>query len=86
MKAKVHLPGSDADLVIVDPALTRRVTPAMLRSRADFLLYEGWELTGWPVLVMVRGRVMLEDGEIADPTGHGRYQRRVAERSMGAAT
>ena len=42
--------GSDADLVIFDPALERIVDGAMLQSRADYSVYEGWRVTGWPVL------------------------------------
>jgi dihydropyrimidinase len=41
--------GSDADLVIFDPALTRTIDAAMLHSRADYSVYEGWEVTGWPI-------------------------------------
>jgi dihydropyrimidinase len=52
------------------------VTPELLRSRSDFSLYEGWELEGWPVLTMVRGRVALEDGRVVAEPGHGRYQPR----------
>jgi dihydropyrimidinase len=70
------LPGSDADLCVVDPGLRRKVTPELLRSRSDFSLYEGWELEGWPVLTMVRGRVALEDGRVVAEPGHGRYQPR----------
>jgi dihydropyrimidinase len=70
------LPGSDADLAVVDLGLVRKVTPAMLKSRADFSLYEGREIVGWPVLTMVRGQVMMVDGEIVGDPGHGRYQPR----------
>ncbi|MDP9343380.1 MAG: amidohydrolase family protein [Actinomycetota bacterium] len=68
--------GADADLVIVDPTLTRRVTPELLRSRSDFSIYEGRELTGWPVLTMLRGNVLMRDGEVVGAPGYGRYLRR----------
>lgn len=67
------LPGSDADLVIVDPHWSAAVTAAGLHSRSDFTLYEGQELTGWPVLTMVRGQVMMADGRLTGKPGHGRY-------------
>jgi dihydropyrimidinase len=71
-------------LVVIDPGLARKVTPALLRSRSDFSLYEGWEVVGWPVLTMVRGRVMMEDGEIVGEPGHGRYLPRFADDATGA--
>ena len=73
------LPGSDADLAVVDLGLARKVTPALLKSRSDFSLYEGQEIVGWPVLTMVRGTVLMADGEIVGEPGHGRYQTRFTE-------
>jgi dihydropyrimidinase len=52
--------GSDADLVIFDPALERVVNAAMLHSRADYSVYEGWRVTGWPVLTLRRGEIVYE--------------------------
>jgi dihydropyrimidinase len=72
------LPGSDADLAVIDLGLARKVTPQLLKSRSDFSLYEGQEIVGWPVLTMVRGRVMMAGGEIVGEPGHGRYQPRFA--------
>ncbi len=70
------LPGSDADLVIIDLALSRTVTPELLRSRSDFTIYDGFELTGWPVLTMLRGRVAMEDGVTLAEPGWGEYRPR----------
>ena len=78
------LPGSDADLAVVDLGLARQVTPELLRSRADFSLYEGKEIVGWPVLTMVRGQVMMADGEIVGQPGNGRYQPRFAREETTA--
>ena len=57
-----------------------------MKAKGTRATYEGRDLTGWPVLAMVHGRVMLEDGEIVGPPGHGRYRRRAAERSAGVGT
>lgn len=65
--------GADADLVIVDLGLERTVHAADLRSHADFSIYEGQTLRGWPVLTMVRGKVVMRDGQIVGPQGHGKY-------------
>jgi D-hydantoinase len=66
-------PGADADLVVVD--LDKKVTVAPELFHLDYVLYDGWEMTGWPTLTMVRGQVVMEDGEITAAHGVGRYVR-----------
>lgn len=63
--------GSDADLVIWDPELVRTVDSAKTQTGSDFSLYEGETFKGWPVLTMVRGKVVYRDGEITAEPGHG---------------
>jgi len=65
--------GSDADLCIVDLNLSKKVEPKMLQSISDFSVYEGWNLKGWPILTMVRGRIVMKDGEIVGPKSYGRF-------------
>lgn len=67
-------PGSDADLVMVDMDLEQKVTPELLQSYSDYTIYDGQKLKGWPVLTMVRGKVVMEDGNVAsDALGHGQF-------------
>jgi len=54
--------GCDADLTLVDLGKRRAVRAADLQSSADFTPYEGMELRGWPVLALLRGRVIMRDG------------------------
>jgi dihydropyrimidinase len=56
------LPGSDADLVIWDPGRKVKYGVALSHQRTDYNLYEGWELTGYPEKVFLRGRLIV-DGE-----------------------
>ncbi|MBI3964379.1 MAG: amidohydrolase family protein [Chloroflexi bacterium] len=72
--------GSDADLTIVDLGLERTVTPELLYSFAGFSLYDGQTLKGWPVQTIVRGQVVMNDGQIVGQPGHGRYLPRLATR------
>ena len=65
--------GSDGDLAIVDLNETRTVTPEYMQSAADWGLYDGWEITGWPVMTIVRGEVVMDRGRIVADPGHGRY-------------
>jgi dihydropyrimidinase len=70
------MPGGDADLTLVDLDLEREVRPEELGSYSDYSPYEGWTLKGWPVMTMVRGVVVMENGEIVGPQGHGQFLRR----------
>jgi dihydropyrimidinase len=63
--------GSDADLVIFDPHLTRTIDAAMLHSRADYTVYQGWQVTGWPVVTLRRGEVVFERERILSAAGSG---------------
>ena len=72
------LPGRDADFVVLDLELEREVTAEMLHSSSDFSIYEGRPMRGWPVLTVCRGEVVMRDGEIVGPEGHGRFIRRGA--------
>jgi dihydropyrimidinase len=67
-------PGSDADLTIVDLELEKKVTPDLLQSYSDYTIYDGHRLKGWPVMTIVRGRVVMEDGQVdSSALGHGEF-------------
>jgi dihydropyrimidinase len=68
--------GSDADLALWDPGATREIERGGLLSRAGFSLFEGWTVTGWPVMTVRRGAVVYEDGGITAEPGSGRVLRR----------
>ena len=55
--------GSDADLAIWDPESRTHRQP-MMHDTVGYTPYEGHELTGWPEIVLCRGRVVVEDGEV----------------------
>lgn len=73
--------GADADLVLVDLHKKVKVTPDLLHSNANYTLLDGIEMEGWPVLTMVRGTVVMRNGEIVGRPGHGRYLPRRARAS-----
>jgi dihydropyrimidinase len=67
-------PGSDADLTIVDLELEKKVTPELLQSYSDYTIYDGHMLKGWPVMTIVRGRVVMEDAQVnSEALGHGEF-------------
>ena len=63
--------GSDADLVLWDPAETREIRNADMLSNSGYSVHAGREVTGWPVLTMRRGEVVYRNGEILGAAGSG---------------
>jgi dihydropyrimidinase/allantoinase len=62
--------GSDADLTLVDLEREATVTPEALGSAQDFTPFEGAQLRGWPTHTVLRGRVVMRDGEVlGSPSG-----------------
>jgi len=69
-------PGADADIVIFDPEKELTLSAATHHSKADYNLYEGTTVTGAPELTMVRGNVVVENGELVAKPGVGQFVKR----------
>ena len=69
-------PGADADIVVWDPDLKVTYGVAVAQHRTDYNLYEGWELTGFPVQVYLRGQLIVREGEWLGQRGQGKLLRR----------
>lgn len=65
--------GADADIAIWDPEKTVTVRHADLHDNVGYTPYEGRKITGWPVTVISRGRVVVEDGQLRVAAGSGRF-------------
>jgi dihydropyrimidinase len=65
--------GSDADLLILDPAQSYIIEAKTLHGNSDFTLYEGWRCQGKPVLTMQRGNIVLRDGVLQTSPGDGNF-------------
>jgi dihydropyrimidinase len=65
--------GSDADIVLWDPDRRVTISHVMLHDACDYTPYEGLEVTGWPVLTMVRGRIVVRDGNLVGRRGAGQH-------------
>ncbi len=68
--------GSDADIVIWEPNLKKTLGVATSHQRTDYNLYEGWEVTGWPVKVFSRGRLLVDGERWLGKAGAGTYLHR----------
>ena len=64
--------GADADIVIVDPAYEAVIDQAKLHSRSKISPWHGRAVTGAPRHTIVRGRVVVRDGELIGPPGWGK--------------
>jgi dihydropyrimidinase len=69
--------GADADLVMIDPDIEWTISATDMHSQAGYTPYDGWRVRGKPVMTMVRGQVVVEDGELRQSPGFGRYLPRV---------
>jgi dihydropyrimidinase len=72
------LQGSDADLVIWDPQKKVRYGLAHSAQRTDYNLYEGWELTGFPEQVFLRGECIVDGEKWLGRAGMGEFLPRQA--------
>ena len=61
--------GFHADLTIVDLKAKRTITAAQQATRAGWTPFDGFEATGWPMATIIRGRVVMRDGEVIAPAG-----------------
>ncbi|ALJ09423.1 dihydroorotase [Brevundimonas sp. DS20] len=61
----------DADLTIVDLKAKKTITHDQQASRCGWTPFDGVEATGWPMATIVRGRVVMQDGELIG-AAHGR--------------
>jgi dihydropyrimidinase len=72
-KKGVLAPGSDADIVLYDPAATQTISAATHHMNVDYSAYEGTKVTGRVDTVLSRGKVVIEAGRYVGDKGHGRY-------------
>jgi len=65
--------GGDADIAIWDPQRETVITAGILHDNVGYTPYEGRRLRGWPVTVLSRGRIVIEDGRLVAPRGSGQF-------------
>jgi dihydropyrimidinase len=65
--------GADADIAIWDPDKEVTIGTAMLHDNVGYTPYEGRTVTGWPVTVLSRGRVVIDDGKLNAERGSGEF-------------
>ncbi len=69
-------PGSDADIVLVDPDAVMTLSANTLHYGIDSSVYEGKQVKGLPVLTMRRGEIIARDGQFLAEPGSGKFLHR----------
>jgi dihydropyrimidinase len=67
--------GSDADLVLIDPSISKTLTREDFHV-SDYSPWEGWPVRGWPVTTILRGKVVVDRGRLLGSPSDGRLVRR----------
>ncbi len=76
----VLLPGSDADVVVVDPQREKVLSNEGLYTKVQWSPYAGWKVKGAPVLTLVRGKIVAQEGKVLGEPGHGKFIAGVPQR------
>ena len=69
----VLAPGSDADIVVYDPAAKQTISAATHHMSVDYSAYEGKEVTGRVDTVLSRGQFVIDAGQYVGSAGHGKF-------------
>lgn len=72
--------GADADICIWDPDHETEISDAGVHDGTRYTPYTGRKITGWPVVVLRRGAVIVENGVLSATPGSGRFLPRNAGR------
>lgn len=67
--------GSDADLLIWDPTLTRTISAKTHHMNVDNSVFEGMTVTGRPRFVFSRGRMVVDGERFTGEKGYGKFQK-----------
>ncbi len=78
------LPGSDADIVIWDPGKQVEYGVKHSHQRTDYNLYEGWQLTGYPEKVFLRGHLIVDGERWLGHRGMGQFIKRHRGEILGS--
>ena len=63
--------GADADFVVVNMKQELQLQEERLHSKQKKTPFSGWGVKGVPILTMVRGQVVMKDGEVIGKPGSG---------------
>ncbi|HXW01996.1 MAG TPA: amidohydrolase family protein [Candidatus Nitrosotenuis sp.] len=68
--------GSDADITLIDLKKEKKVDADFFGAFSDYIVYDGWNLKGWPQTTLVRGKLVAENMQVVGKPGHGKLVKR----------
>ena len=68
--------GSDGDIVIIDPNIEKTIRIQDLHSNVDYSAYEGTKIKGYPILTVLRGKIIAKDNTFIGEKGYGNFLKR----------
>jgi dihydropyrimidinase len=77
----VIAPGSDADLVLIDPSVQKTLTREDFHV-SDYSPWEGWSVSGWPATTILRGKVIADGGRLLGSPADGRLTSRKIDATL----
>ncbi|CAF4343072.1 unnamed protein product, partial [Adineta steineri] len=65
--------GSDADCLIWDPQATKTISASSHHQACDFNIFEGLHCRGLPIITIVDGKIVYDNGQLNVIQGSGKY-------------
>ncbi|HLA81936.1 MAG TPA: dihydroorotase family protein, partial [Thermoleophilia bacterium] len=65
--------GSDADMTIVDMHREAIIRSSDQHTKAGFTPFDGWKVKGQPVMTIVTGKVVMENGKLVEDGPRGKF-------------
>lgn len=65
--------GTDADIAVLDPNISKKITPNNLHMSTDFNPFTGRTTYGWPRYVFLRGEPVLKGDKFVGQKGNGQW-------------
>jgi dihydropyrimidinase len=79
--------GSDADIAIFDPNMNKTITLDDLHADSDYSIWEGFECQGYPVTTILRGSVIVDNGQLLGSPSDGQWlPRKIAPSILAGPT
>ena len=69
-------PGSDADIILIDPNYEHTISAETHHMNVDYSAYEGWKLKGKVMTTILRGKIAIQNGEVRIQKGYGQFIKR----------
>ncbi len=67
------IPGTDADITVIDPEKEEKIKPEKMHSNQKYTPFKEHKIKGKPEMTIIRGKIVMKNQEIQQKPGYGRY-------------